>query len=601
MRDLWRTLRLLVGTTVRTERWRAAAVLLEPLSMVTSPFTALALKFLTDGVVQQDSTLIVTAVAMIVGIQGVMGILGEFGTAMRMGLRERVGFAFDQEVARLTAQLPGIEHHERADYQDKLELLRQNQEALSNSLDNLINAISATVYALSAVAVLLFFSPWLLLISLLGLPSIHVAKLQERWRKEGEEGSARPSRLARHLYGLMSDRNAGMEIRVFGLHEEVRSRFRAAAQEAHKPVLRGERIKMWTDVTHHTVTKVGYTAAIVYMLWRAASGRASVGDVVATVYVCRGLSDIVAVPIFEVIGYSRVLRAARRLLWLRDYAESAVAQRSGSRPAPDRLTDGITFENVSFAYPGTDQTVLRNLSLTIPAGSVVALVGENGAGKTTLVKLLNRMYEPTQGRILVDGVDLADIDIHQWRARLSAAFQDFAKLELLAQQAVGVGDLPYLDEEAAASRALSRAGASDVVDVLPHRLRTQLGSTWDSGVDLSTGQWQKLALGRALMRDNPLVMFFDEPTASLDAPTEHGLFARYAEAARKGARIGSITVLVSHRFSTVRSADLILVVDDGAVTEVGSHSELMTLGGVYADLYTLQANAYKGQSVPSRP
>ncbi|HEX8904257.1 MAG TPA: ATP-binding cassette domain-containing protein, partial [Longimicrobiaceae bacterium] len=268
------------------------------------------------------------------------------------------------------------------------------------------------------------------------------------------------------------------------------------------------------------------------------------------------------------------------------------AARRGTRPAPARLTDGIVFERVSFRYPGTDRWALKDVSFRIPAGSVIALVGENGAGKTTLVKLLCRMYEPTEGRILVDGVELADIDVVSWRERLSAAFQDFARFEFTAQEAVGVGDLPRIDDRGAVLGALDRAGAAGVLEALPVGPETQLAGRWEGGVDLSTGQWQKVALGRALMRDEPLVLFFDEPTASLDARAEHALFEGYARAARAGLERGAITVLVSHRFSTVRSADLILVIDGGGVAELGSHEELILRDGLYAELYQLQARAY---------
>jgi ATP-binding cassette subfamily B protein len=202
------------------------------------------------------------------------------------------------------------------------------------------------------------------------------------------------------------------------------------------------------------------------------------------------------------------------------------------------------------------------------------------------------MYEPTEGRILVDGVELAQIEVEAWRARLSAAFQDFARFEFTAQESIGVGDLPRRDDRPAVRAALERAGASGVLGSLPAGTDTQLAARWEGGVDLSVGEWQKLALGRALMREDPLVVFFDEPTASLDAMTEHALFERYAQAARAGSARGAVTVLVSHRFSTVRSADLILVVNEGGVTELGSHDELIVRGGLYAELYQLQARAY---------
>jgi ATP-binding cassette subfamily B protein len=236
--------------------------------------------------------------------------------------------------------------------------------------------------------------------------------------------------------------------------------------------------------------------------------------------------------------------------------------------------------------------VLDDISLHLPAGAVVAVVGENGAGKSTLVKLLARMYVPTAGRITIDGVDLAEINIEEWRACLAGAFQDFYRLELHAQETVGVGDLPRLDDRAATSTAVDRAGAQDVIERLAYGIETQLGPSWEEGTEVSFGQWQKLALARGFMRDAPLLLILDEPTAALDAETEHALFERFAEAARSHVDTGRITVLVSHRFSTVRMADLIVVMDGAHVAEVGSHEELMTLHGHYAELFGIQAAAY---------
>jgi ATP-binding cassette subfamily B protein len=248
---------------------------------------------------------------------------------------------------------------------------------------------------------------------------------------------------------------------------------------------------------------------------------------------------------------------------------------------------------VSFAYPGTDRLVLNDVSLDLPAGSVVAVVGENGAGKSTLVKLLAKMYEPTSGRILIDQIDLARIPPMEWRARLAGAFQDFFRFEFLARHTVGVGDVPRLDNEPAVVTAVSRAGADDVVVKLTEGLETQLGRTWPGGVDVSFGQWQKLALARGFMRDEPIVLVLDEPTAALDAETEHALFERYAAAVRDDSTEGRITILVSHRFSTVRMADLIVVLDGARVVEVGSHEALMARGGQYSQLYGIQAAAYR--------
>ena len=230
------------------------------------------------------------------------------------------------------------------------------------------------------------------------------------------------------------------------------------------------------------------------------------------------------------------------------------------------------------------------MNLFMKSGSVVAVVGENGAGKSTLVKLLCRLYRPDSGRILVDDSDLASISPLLWRERLAGAFQDFFRFEFLARHTVGLGHLPELRDLPAVMRAVERGGAEDVVQRLPAGLETQLGATWPEGAELSFGQWQKLALARGFMRESPLVLVLDEPTAALDAETEHALFERFAAAARGN---GRITVLVSHRFSTVRMADFIVVLDGARVAETGTHEELMARAGQYAELYGIQAAAYR--------
>jgi len=224
----------------------------------------------------------------------------------------------------------------------------------------------------------------------------------------------------------------------------------------------------------------------------------------------------------------------------------------------------------------------------------VAIVGENGAGKTTLAKLLTRMYEPDSGEIRIDGVALHDLSVDAWRARTTATFQDFARYELRAGHVVGIGDLPRHEDDALVLDALTRAGADHLLDSLDEGLDTLLGKSFEGGRELSGGQWQNLALGRGRMRDDPLLLVLDEPTASLDAPTEHALFERYLTATSEArARSGAITMIVSHRFSTVRRADLILVLDGGHIVEHGSHEELLASGGLYAELFDLQASAYR--------
>jgi ATP-binding cassette subfamily B protein len=330
-----------------------------------------------------------------------------------------------------------------------------------------------------------------------------------------------------------------------------------------------------------------YVGAVVFV---AVGLNRSAGNVLLVLVAGARLSAYVGATVGE-IGFLRGFWSygARRLVWLENYAASLTA--SADLSVPGHLTKGIRFEHVSFAYPGTDRLVLKDVNLELPAGAVVAVVGENGAGKSTLVKLLARMYEPTAGRILVDGVELARMPAAEWRARLAGAFQDFFRFEFRARRSVGVGDVSRLDDETAVVAAVARAGADDVVVKLASGLETQLGPTWPGGVEVSFGQWQKLALARGFMRDRPLVLVLDEPTAALDAETEHALFERYAAAASDNE--GRLTILVSHRFSTVRMADLIVVLDGSCVAQVGSHAELMAKGGQYSELYGIQAAAYR--------
>jgi ATP-binding cassette subfamily B protein len=513
------------------------------------------------------------------------------GNLVRATLSEKVGFVFDQEIARISAGLPGLEHYERIEYQDRLELIRQNQGALGTSITTLLNVCANLITAASVLILLATISPMLLLLTLLVIPASVASRLEQRWHAEAETESAQRLRVVRHLRRLSYDRDAGIEVRIFGLQNELERRIRTAWDIAQRPILRaGARADVLNGI-QQVVSAVALVAAIAYVLWLAANHQATVGQLVMAIYTCQRIQQVVS-AIHGIGKLGRAFRAADRMLWLRDYSATADSRRSGTRPVPDRIESGIRFENVGFRYPGTERWILRHLSFTLPAGSTVAVVGENGAGKSTLVKLLTKMYEPCEGRILVDGVDLANIDAAAWRRRASAAFQDFARPEFSLNRAVSVGDLRKLDDEAAVLDAVERARASDLVRSLPFGLQTELGSSWRDGLELSTGQWHKIAVSRALMRDDPLVVFLDEPTASMDAATEHALFDSYLRSALERSGNGTCTMVISHRFSTVRAADLILVLHDGKVLESGTHTALMNANGLYADLNTLQSDGY---------
>jgi ATP-binding cassette, subfamily B, bacterial len=349
----------------------------------------------------------------------------------------------------------------------------------------------------------------------------------------------------------------------------------------------------WNTAAWHAlgwaIFGAAYVAAVVFV---SSVLKANAGDVLLVLAAGARLSFYVAATVGE-IGFLRGiwLDGSRRLAWLEDYAASLVEH--SDAPVPERLQEGIRFEHVSFAYPGTERLVLEDVNLHLKPGSVVAIVGENGAGKTTLVKLLCALYRPASGRILIDGVDLARMPPDTWRSRLSGAFQDFFKFEFQVRHSVGIGDVPRMDDLPAVAQAVDRAGAGGIVEHFASGLDTQLGPTWPGGAEISFGQWQKLALARGFMRDHPLLLVLDEPTAALDAETEHALFERYAAATREPGADSRITILVSHRFSTVRMADFIVVLDGAHIVESGTHEALLAQGARYAELYGIQAAAYR--------
>jgi ATP-binding cassette subfamily B protein len=337
---------------------------------------------------------------------------------------------------------------------------------------------------------------------------------------------------------------------------------------------------------------IGLMGAVAFVVFSAGIGVISVGAVLTTVSLIRRSRTQLSSAASNSGALVRSLATADRLLWLQDQMAEDRA-RVGHAPPPGRLRKGISLSNVRFAYPGTDRDVLRDVTIALPAGRTVAILGENGSGKSTLVNLLLGLHRPTSGEISVDGLNLNDLDPSLWRGRCTAAFQDFSRFQLSALEGVGLAELDAIGDEPAALAALERAGGGDLVAQLPSGLATRVGSPALGGRNLSGGQWQKIALGRTLRRPGPLLVVLDEPTASLDAHAEHELFERYRDAASLSAESdGAITVLVSHRMTTASLADLIVVLDGGRVVEQGSHSELMAAGGRYATLFALQAKEY---------
>jgi ATP-binding cassette, subfamily B, bacterial len=591
--SMWRSLKL----AYRAEpRLLSVAFGLSLLAAVPDALIALWLKLLADAVIEQrQSAVLLAAIGLGISTTGTW-FLNVISTRVQRRFRDRVTIALESHVARLQASVQTIEHHERSEYLDRLSMLRDQVFVLDHMYASLFATCGWLLRLGITLALLISIDPILSLLALFALPTVFTSAWRPGPERAAEERGAAELRLARHLFMTATTAPPGKEVRVTRIGERLIELRRAAFERWYRPVAVARNS---SAAWHAAAWAVFGSAFVAAVAWVALAPRANPGDVLLVLGAGSRLSAYIGAAVGE-IGFLRGfwLEGSRRLCWLEDYAAAMVAGADVS--PPQRLDHGIFFEQVSFSYPGSERRVLSDVTLELKAGSVVAIVGENGAGKSTLVKLLCKLYEPTAGRILIDGVPLARMPAAAWRARLAGAFQDFFRFEFITRHSVGLGEVARLDDSAAVSGAVQRAGAGDVVSQLKAGLDTQLGPTWPEGVEVSFGQWQKLALARGFMREQPLVLLLDEPTAALDAETEHALFERFAEAARNhasgtagnGHPGGRITILISHRFSTVRMADQIIVLDGAHVAEVGSHDALLAKGGQYAQLYGIQAAAY---------
>jgi ATP-binding cassette subfamily B protein len=584
--SMWRLCKLGYG---HEPRLMLAAFILSQLAALPDALLAVWLMLLGEGVLENRPGLL-RAAAIGLGVSATATwFLRIVSTRVQRRFRDKVTIALESHVARLQASVATIAHHEHPDYLDRLAMLRDQVFVLDHMYMSLFSTCGWILRLVVTVALLASIHPALVLLAVFALPTVYTSTWRPTVERAALERGAQANRLARHLFTTATTAPPGKEVRVTGIGNRLLRQRREAWERGYQPVAAAR----WDSAVWHTlawaVFGIAYVGAVVYV----SSGLGSPpGDVLLVLAAGSRLSAYIGATVGEV-GFLRGfwMDGSRRLAWLEDYAASLTA--SADVPVPTRLRRGIRLEHVSFAYPGTSRLVLDNVSLSLPAGSVVAIVGENGAGKTTVVKLLAKMYEPTSGAILVDDAPLARIRADEWRARLAGAFQDFFRFEFRARHTVGLGDVPRVDDEPAVVVAVDRAGATDVVSRLASGLETQLGPTWPGGVDVSFGQWQKLALARGFMRDEPLLLVLDEPTAALDAETEHALFERYTAAAHADRENGRITILVSHRFSTVRMANLIVVLDGARLVEAGTHDDLMARGGQYAELYGIQAAAYR--------
>jgi ABC-type multidrug transport system fused ATPase/permease subunit len=546
-----------------------------------------SMRAIVSGTLESQTSVIVLG-AVGAGLGYAVNVaVSELAFALRINLCEVIAREhFDRQIQLAAMGIEGIEHLEQTEYLDQLTALYDKTWAISQSAWSTLEAVALTVRLFLVLGLLGSISPVLLGILLVGVIPL-VQEQRARAVIQAAEGErAEDKRLQRRLFEILTGGATGKEVRVAGTSGHVVRIQREAAERSERVWQRANLRAGLLSAFGWSVFVASFAAGLAVVVVSAAHDPARLGDVVLTITVGSQLRSLVQNAVHassNAGGSGRVLEPYR---WLRAYQADQAAH--GTAPVPARLKQGITFENVCFTYAGSEQPALEDLSVTLPAGSVVAVVGEYGSGKTTILKLLEKMYRPSSGRILVDGVDLAEIDTRAWRAASAAAFQDFGRYHGTFAQGVALGDLDHPER---LDTAIGHADARSLVERLPDGPDTQLGREF-GGVDLSEGQWQKLALARASMREAPLLFVLDEPTASLDAPSEHAIFERYMERAR-AIGPGGITVIVSHRFSTVAGADLILVLEKGRLVEAGRHEDLLAAQATYAGFYELQRTAYR--------
>ncbi|MCG5211970.1 ABC transporter ATP-binding protein [Streptosporangium sp. KLBMP 9127] len=590
--------RLLAMSWRQSRRKTAAATVLMLASGTAVPLAGLGLRQLFDAALAGRAGEAVIA-GVLVAVLLIAGLtFTHFAHIAYFELAELNMLHYDEELITLANGSPGLEAHEDSAHANRFTVLAQEVQQTRNTLRSLLTFAGLGVGMLLTAVLLAMLHPVLLLLPVVAVPPLLAGRRSERLADRAREATAEPTRLALNLFRLAGDEGSAKEVRVYHLQDEVRRRHTALWNQVSTTLWRAHRRSTLLRAAGQLVFAAGYVAAVLLVVRETIAGRRTVGDVVLVVALAAQVNAQVAQTVALVPDLQRLTGVDRRLRELREAlspasAAARTADGPAAAPVPERLEQGITLRGASFSYPGTRAPALRDVDLHLPAGSTVAVIGENGAGKSSLVKLLCGFYRPAEGEILIDGIDLDRIPLGGWRTRIAAGFQDFVRYEFAARRAVGVGDLPLEGYEKAVLAALDRAHAADVLPTLPAGLATQLGRSYADGIELSGGQWQKLALGRALMREQPLLLVLDEPTSALDPEAEHALFERYAAQAARAATTGAITLLVSHRFSTVRTADLIVVVSGGRVTEVGDHAALVREGGLYAELYGLQARAYR--------
>jgi ATP-binding cassette, subfamily B, bacterial len=586
------SLRFVLTIGPRVDRVRSlvvvAVAMLEPatgigLALLLGLISEEASRHSTSGVL----TLAVCVAIFVMLTQGTF-IAGYF---TRLRLQEEIRSDVECTFIDVVGATPTLEIHERSSRSDKAAVVRGARGDIGAAFDRLL-WLAGTALGLIASSVLMAsVVPVLALLPLFAVPAVLATQAADRKRGQAVQRATPRTMLAGHLFTLATTAAPGRETRLFGLASELRRRHREEWDSAGQDIARTDRRARVPVALAWLFFVLAYATAIAAMVRAGLAGEASLGLIVAAVAVTSQIAGQVQSLLTLTFWTLESLRAVRAFL---DVMEDGAVERAAVEPStpamvPARLDGGIKLEGLSFQYWNRDRPSLDDVNLELPAGAVVALVGENGAGKSTFVKMLCGLYRPSAGRILVDGTDLAQFAPPDWRARITASFQDPAHIEMSVKDTIGLGWLEHRDDPERILEALRTAGGDMLLASLPEGLETRLGrKSWD-GTGLSGGQWQTVANARATMRRSPLLRVLDEPSASLDARAEEWLFQQYADLSRLD---GGVTVLVTHRLTTARAADLIVVLDAGRVVEVGTHDALSQADGLYAELFRLQARYF---------
>ncbi len=553
-------------------------------------------KLIVDGVVNAINT----GAGPVAGLQTVAPLLlGEFilivlqaANSQARSLAEhilhaRINLSLNSRIIRKALELD-LTHFENAEFYDKLQNARREADWRSLQIVNGGFFMAQNIITLLSFGALLFrFSPLLALIMFVAtLPAFiaqsKYAELNFRvlsWR-------APEARRLNYLEHLLTDYDAVKEVKLFGLGEPLLGRYTDLFWKFLREDQAIARRRSLAALAWGLLATMSYYVAYAWIVWRAMASRITLGDMTLYLGIFRGSQNMFEAVFYGLSElYENGLFMSNLFAFLELRPQMVVAAQPV--PVPSQIRQGIEFRDVWFKYEGHAEWVLKGINLTIRPGEKIALVGQNGAGKTTLIKLLTRLYDPTRGQVLLDGIDLREFDPKELRQTIGVIFQDFVRYHLSASENIGFGQIEALEDQPRIEGAAQKSGADDLIRQLPDGYGTTLGRWFNQGRDLSGGEWQKVALARAFMRDCEVIVL-DEPTAALDAENELRVFEQF-----RALTADKIAVLISHRFSTVRMADRIFVVENGQISEEGSHADLLDQNGTYARLFTLQAESYR--------